>query len=440
MDVRCSWFCALLLGGTVFLSLSACDDASDVGLGVGPDSLRGGTPTTLNVFPALDTTVVPPQTGLELRPTTQSQWRFLVGRVEDPIGGTVEANGYFDVLGRTFVPPRILNAETADSLSAQLRFTTTYLHGDPASAVGVQVLDLEEEADMQAARADTTFGADPNPVTSTTITPTDSLVTIELPQSWISTHLDVLQDTTEAGSSFQDAFHGFKLASSGGNAVVGFPSNTISLRLIHTADSTTVDYRGFKMFTHVDRRSPPSPPEDRIVLQDGVGVDLSMQWDFEENPLDTLKNTPLNRAEIFVPVDTTTLTNTQDSSFVRPLAKGFRIIATRAPGPDTPSCSAVGAGSSPFSDADCALPLQPGAAPGAAYVSTNVAFPIFETSLLQAPVFTTFRVEIAERQSTSVDLRSTIQPGLPSTLPVLVSTSDSDDPGLPRVTLTVTPL
>jgi hypothetical protein len=77
-------------------------------------------------------------------------------------------------------------------------------------------------------------------------------------------------------------------------------------------------------------------------------------------------------------------------------------------------------------------------------VADNVSFPIFEQSLRrvrtdQSPVFTTYRVHVADRENTSVDQAATIQPGLPTTLPVLVPV-DGTDPGPPRATLTVTPL
>jgi hypothetical protein len=424
-----------------------------VGLGVGPDSLRGGQPATLDVVPALDTTTMVPETGREIRPTlggTVPAWRFLVGHVNDPVGGEIEAEGYFDVLSPSSIPAPIRTETDPDSVTAQLRLEPTYLHGIKDS-VGIEVQSLTEEAEMNRAPADTSFpagaAATDGPVS---ISPTDTLVTIDLSASWLTPdRLATLRDTSQE-------FHGFKLTASNSEAVVGFSSTSATLRLTHKRDSSQADYTSFKSFSHIERVGPPSspPPASHLLLQAGTGTGLAMDWQFDESPLDTLRNAPLNRAEIYVPVDSATLANETDKqNFVRPLPKGFRMIATRHPDESTPECSQIFFQLLPFSDANeaCLLPLVPAAAPGAALVSDNVAFPIFDQSLRrlgtsiddqsEPPVLTTFRVFIADRENTSINTSTTIQPGLPSTVPVLVQKDDdSSGPGPPRATLTVTPL
>jgi hypothetical protein len=79
-----------------------------------------------------------------------------------------------------------------------------------------------------------------------------------------------------------------------------------------------------------------------------------------------------------------------------------------------------------------------------ALVPDDVARPTFRQSFQrvrddQSPVFTTFRVHIADRENTAVNEAATVRPGLPTTLPVLVPV-DGTEPGPPRATLTVTPL
>lgn len=443
MRMRIPWLSAFLVGGALLVSITACDDASNVGLGVGPDSLQGGEPVTLDVVPSLDTSSVAPQTGLELRPgigAGRDTWRFLAGRVNDPVGGTIEAHGYFDLLGRSFLSAPLLDADV-DSLDAELRLLPTYVHGDTSSTIDLRVFELAEEAEMNGARADTTFPV-ANEVTSTTLAPTDSLVEIDLPRSWLADNLESLRDTTDGGTNFEESFHGFRLvASNQANAVVGFSSTTIILRLRHTGRGTTADYLGFKSFTHVERQNVPPPPDDFFVLQDGVGLSLTMDWDFGVNPLDSLKNSPLNRADILVPVDTVALkARSGSATFVRPLAKGFRILATRSERANTPSCGSVGTAAAPNNESLCAIPLVGTAAPGGARATTDASFRIFNTSLLNQPVFNSYRVHVADRQSTSIGPNSTVRPGLPSTLPVLVPRPEAEDLDEPRVTLTLTPL
>lgn len=444
MSARSSWVFAVLLSGVLFL-FAGCGDSSDVGLGVGPDSLEGGQPMTLDINPKLDTTTLVPQTGRNLTPSLGGgtpTWRFLVGRVDDPLtgGGVVEAEGYMDVRPPSTLPDRISSA-SPDSIAATLRLNPTYVHGDTSSSVDIEVLELTEDAEMDQARADTSFPAGSfatdGPV-SISPNPDDSLVTIALSDAWVEDRLADLKPDSLAN------FYGFKLTTgSSEDAVAGFSASSASLRLLHRGDSTTADYDAIKVFTHVEQASPPSPPTtSHRLLQDGVGRGLEMNWNFGDPPLDTLATDPLNRAQVFIPVDTTAMKAATPPSFVRPLPEGFRIIATRESAPSTPSCAAVRA--AVFSERECALPLVPSAAPGAALVSNNVAFPTFDQSFQrtrngQPPVFQDVRLFIADREDTSGDTRSTIQPGLPTTLPILVDT-EGGDPGPPRATLTVTPL
>ncbi len=459
--MRSSWLCAVLVGGVALLSLSACSDSTDVGLGVGPDSLSGGQPITLNVKPELDTARTSPITGENGRQApVRNTWRVLVGVVDDPLPGTgeIEAEGYLDFAGRSSLPSEIESANSADSLTAELRLTPSYLHGDSSDAVAPEVYDLTEEATMDSARASASFDADETDLASVNtaqINPTDSLVTVELRESWIAENLSTLQNTSDDGSAFEEDFPGFKIVAPNSHAVVGFSSFDATLRLTYASesDTATADYSGLKSFTHIAQRGVmEDPSSSHKLLQDGAGVDLTMEWAFgeeelsdeekEEGKVDSLRISPLNRAEIFIPVDTSAMKDPSRANFVRPLPKGYRIVATR--GPDTPPCAAVRL--PVFSEADeaCVVLLDPAAAPGAAFAPDNVAFTIFEESFRrvrngQSPIFTEYRVQVADRESTSGDVRSTIQPGLPSTLPVLVPV-DGEDPGPPRATLTVTPL
>lgn len=454
MSTRMSWVCAVLIGGAALLSLSACSDSTDVGLGVGPgsDSLEGGKPVTVDVLPDLDTTRTPPITGENFRrASSRSTWRVLTGIVDDPIPGTgtIETEGYVDFAGRRTLPSQIISADNADSLAAELRLTTNYLHGASGEPMEVKVYNLTAEAEMDSARANAGFDADetdPASVTTAQIIPTDSLVTIELRQSWIDEHLTTLQDTSDGGSGFEDNFSGFKIIAPNSEAVVGFSAANAALRLTHTPDSVTADYPALKTFTHIEQRNvTASPSDDYELMVGGIGVGLTMNWNFDENPLDSLATAPLNRAEIFVPADTLAMADFPGSNFVRPLPNGYRVIATRTS--DAPPCTAVRLPVFSRTNEACVLPLLPSAPRGVALVSDNVAFPIFQQSFQRvrngrSPLFRTYRVRVADRDSASVDQASTIQPGLPSTLPVLIQrpSSTQGEVAPPRATLTVTPL
>ncbi len=462
MSMRSSWLPALLVGGALLVSLTACSDSSDVGLGVG-SGLQGGNPSTLDVTPDVRDTTVAPITGIRRdsaqgRPPAQSQnqnaWRFLVGSVDDPTPGTgvVTTDGYVDFARRDDLPEDLQNA-SPDALTAELRLTTDYLHGHSSGTMDVEVYDLTSEADMDSARATASFDAASSPVSvnGAQINPSDSPVTIRLKASWVIDNIGTLRST---GSDFEDAFFGFKIVAPNSEAVVGFSSSTAALRLRTVSssnDTTTADYPSLKTFTHIERTGAGDPPPGYRLMQGGVGKGLAMEWAYGEKefvneteidslPADSGRTLPLNRAEIFVPNDTSALET--PSGFERPQPQGYRIIATRSSG--APSCPVVG--SVTLSDANeaCVLPLVPSAAPASALVPDDVARPTFRQSFQrvrddQSPVFTTFRVHIADRENTAVNEAATVRPGLPTTLPVLVPV-DGTEPGPPRATLTVTPL
>jgi len=445
-------FFSLLLSGAVVLSLSACSDPTGVGANLGGDSLEEGTPRSVEVMPSrFDTTTVPPLTGFDgSSPNAADRsWRFLTGAVKDPIAGVIEAEGYLDFFGAEPRPESIRNA-TADSLDAELELVPTYVHGDTLSTVTVNLFTLESEVeDMHRLPADTSFSTG-NPLsppgqpgTAHSFSPTDSVVTLPLPASWIENHLSALQADT-----FDTDINGFVFRSADEpstalrRAVVGFSLQNATLRVMSASD--TVRFQSLKSHTHVERRGTPEVPlDDWTLLQDGVGTSLVMGWNFEEAPFDSsLANQPLNRADVTVPVDTTKMEASLSETsvnFVRPRVNNYRMTATRST--DASSCSNLGFFELRDNPETCILLTNPNFAPGSARLLSRSAFAIFEQALspdTTAAPFTAFQVGIALQQNPSPE-QSRLR-GLPSTAPALVRTTSADTTDLPRATLTVTPL
>jgi hypothetical protein len=433
---------AFLFGGV--LALASCSDPTGVG-----EELVGsegqGAPQAIEAVPdSLDTATVPSETGINFPPpvggNSDRTWRFLAGAVQDPIAGVIEAQGYVDFLGSASRSGSIQTA-IPDSLNAELRLRPTYLHGDTLSTLEVNLFELSAEAEMERAPADTSFSVGPQLGTTYSVTPTDSLVTLSLPDSWIRDHLAPIQSDTAFGT----AVNGFKIAAateptpSRRQVVVGFDHGSATLRV--TSPSDTVDFRALKSFTQVDRRGAPEEAlDDWTLLQDGVGRSLQMEWKFDRPPLDTLRNTPLNQAEITIPIDTETMNEfSGGNAFVRPSVNGYRVLATRAE--NVPGCGRIGLPRLPQDNQTCVVPTDPSAAPAFARMTSQAAFRIFDQALFETPLFTTFRVEIAVRETANASPQNALQRGLPSTLPVLVRTAETADiADRPRATLIVTPL
>lgn len=425
-----------LLCGAVLLSVVSCSDPASVGTGLGPDSLSGGDPEIRNIVPStLDTARVAPLTGFAGSPLGQDRsWRFLTGQVDDPLAGPIEADGYIDFFGGENRPSTFQDLP-ASAFNVELRLRRSYLHGDTTSTLALQLYDLEGNADMARAPADTTFAAETAPVRPETysVAPTDTVVALSLPDAWVEEHIATLKDSAR----FDDgSFDGFRLTTTSGDAVVGYEHGSATLRM--ASESDTVDFQVEKTFTHVERGQPPALAEDRLLLQDGVGVGLSMAW--TDGEIDSLAdaNVLLNRAQISVPVDTSLLRPPEGSDFVRPLPSGYRLLATRTEG--APSCAALQIFERPQRPDQCIFPTVPEWVPVAARPVADRTFPVFDRWFVDRAPLSRFRMEITARASSNPSGRETAVRGIPSTAPVVIRTDAPTKDALPRAILTVTPL
>jgi len=426
---------AALLSGVLLLFLAACGDASDVGLGVGEGSLEGGDPTTVTLTPELDTTRIAPVTGIN---SGTAEWRFLAGTVDDDIAGTIAAEGYVDFLPPSSIPETIRNASPSD-LQVKLTLTPEYIHGDTSSSVDLSMATLDQEASLDSAQANESFGPATAIDKTFSISPADSVVTLTLPSSWLTpSRRLVLQDTSE---SFREQFHGFRISGAATQAVVGFTHANATLRLEHREEDASATYNTVKSFTHVERRTSPSVPPNRRLIQGGLGTGLTMTLDSSDFPRDA----PLNQADFRIQADTAAITDGLPATFVRNAANGFRlegalISADALEAPPGQVCASLIEFNTPQGIQDCPIPLVSQLAPGTAQVDQKRAFNIFRRTLSDGSPFSTYRLEVAARANTDISLSETLRPGLPSTLPVLIPTEEDGALQPPQVSLTVTPL
>lgn len=294
---------AVLVCSTLLLTVMGCDDPSNVGLGVG-DDLGGGTPTTLELTPtsfAADS----------IRDVTGNSNRILAGQVTDPIAGRITATGYID-LGRASDPtPGFVEGPVR---TAELRLFPNYVYGDTVDTVTMGLYEMNAEWPSSGLASDTTLiGFSGNLITEFSFTPTDSVVTVEMPDAWIQANDEVLRDTSTA---FVDRFHGFRIApitGAGNNAVVGF--NRLNSQLRATSDVTPAMFTAIKTFSGLEQQDA-TVPKGRFLLQDGLGSGVTFTFTLP----DSLTDAPLNRAAIQLTADTTALGATlpNNQNFIRP--------------------------------------------------------------------------------------------------------------------------
>ena len=425
--------------GLLLCTLAACDSSSGIGADVG-DDLQGGDPQAIALVPDSSdyrsTATAAPVTG---NTRASRAWRFLVGRVQDPLAGTATAHGYFDLNPTAEISTGVLNGDLSN-LQAELSLDPQYVHGDSTATVEFAIFDLDDNPDFEDARADATF-PDSAQVegTFTVSADADSVVTIELPASWLEDHLAQLQDTSDVDDQarFRESFKGFRLearssvSASAPGAVIGFSSRSSVLRLSRTDIDEAQTYTVSQSFTNVSWSDVPDAavPADRILLRGGDTQALRAAFDFEQVRTDTLLGAPLNRVRLDFPIDTTAAASLPPD-FVRPRVQGYRLLMKRNDDPDVPSCDGGELGplalQTPETGLDpqdeegsiCFVPVDLSPLPGS--VGSSNLFQVVDQSLTpnRPVVFEQFRLEILDRFSTDTSFNPA-QSGVPTTSPVL---------------------
>lgn len=316
MTYRC--FIAALVSGALLLSLAACDDSSTVGLGVGPDTLAGGQPQTVDALPDTFTVRVsedgPPVTSNVTASPTGGH-RILTGTVTDPLVGTITTRGHIDFRQASGVD------SVSSIVSVDLLLEPEYRYGSTTDQQTIAVHDAIDEIEDSLRANSTALGVGPR-VTSGSFTSADTLVTIPMPADWISSNRSDLLNSNDAADNGYDArFQGLVLAPSSGNHVMGFNRSASRLRMItnnRNGDRDTLNFFGSKSFTHIERTGSSSLPAASELLVSGFGEQLLTDIDFDGPPFDSLGRVPVNRAEFVIPIDSAALAQSEPANFTRP--------------------------------------------------------------------------------------------------------------------------
>ena len=289
-----TFFNSVALSLLVLLA-SACEDPSNVGLGLLDDA--GGDPiVAIAPFSTFESEV---QEGI-----SSGDNEVLVGRVNDPLLGEITAEGYLDFFSAVLTTAY----EEAQVDTVLLRLTPVYVYGDTLEEVSIEVHEVQEEFQVLGTTRDEIPPVSTTPLLNFSFMPTDTLVVVPMPDEWITQRQADLKTT-----DFSDLFFGLKMTSTGGNAIIGFDntSNISSLQGIAAGD--TVNYFAQKSFTDFARLTEPQIPADRILIQQGTGPHLRVNFDLTQ-----LQEVGLNRAALRLDVDTTLLDQNLPTGFVRP--------------------------------------------------------------------------------------------------------------------------
>lgn len=277
----------------IALVFAACEDPSNVGIGlVGED--QGGQPD-VRVLDLAQFENAP------LERPAGSLPRVLAGRVDDPLIGTIEAEGYFDLTSTA--SSRFRENEVQ---SATLLLRPTYIYGDTTARATFAVRQINEVWPASGLPPDTVLSTG-DVIGEFEFTPTDTLVLVAMPESWIAENDDLIRS-----SGFVDDFHGFRLEQVSGNAVVGFAGET-QLRAFTEADSAV--FPVVRSYSAVRRTTSANLPPQRILYQAGSGPLTSLQIDLES---EALLNAAINKVALTFQTDTLTLSQ-KPPNFRRPI-------------------------------------------------------------------------------------------------------------------------
>ncbi len=306
------------------LLFAACDDPSNVGLGLVGD--EGGTPEVVRV--AL------PLASFDTAERTGNANQSLAGVTVDPVLGTISAAAYLD-----FGSASILNTNStvadfraSNVLGVTLDLPVSYRYGDTLSTVRYALRSISAPFVATAAESDTSFAVG-DIITTFEAQANSSTVSIPMPDDWVAR-----LDTTLRSSNFLNTFNGFYLEPLSGDAVLGFRQfstsgeSLVSLTARSAAD--TVRFVANSGVTSISRSGVSSLPAGATLLQDGFRHALTL--DVSDQAVNgTYANAGLARVSIELP----TLSTLGDvGSYVRPSAvENLQLVAIDADGNDVVS-------------------------------------------------------------------------------------------------------
>ena len=304
---------ALALAGLALLS--ACQDSSQVGLGLIDENSPSPNVRVLGAT-AVDTVRYDLVTSGFADLSTPSQTRVLVGNVRDPLYGDATATAYIDAT----VPSTALPSGFADRpvTGVRLELSRDYAYGDTTASFPVELRQITATWAPTGLPADTTLSTG-GLLTTSTVSGADSLVTFDLPQSWIDANAGLFSRTT-----FTADFEGFELRApempAGDGAVFGFnvariDANTAAksyLRVVTAQD--TVRFRISEVYSRLTPGTPGMAPAGRLLLRAGSGTGAKLSFGYA----DVLRQ-PLSQAVLRLPLDAD-LAGAQ-GTFKRPLAR-----------------------------------------------------------------------------------------------------------------------
>jgi len=308
---------AIALG---ILLVSGCEDPSGVGLDVIDFGETDPRAQAIEAVTEMDSLVDP--TGFVRPATGEFLNRFLAGRAQDPLFGTVEATGYIDFARPLNLPLGFLGSPVR---GAFLSLQPDYVYGDTSGVATFDVFQVRDSWNAQTFRSDTTLAVYERLLATFQVSASDTLVHVQLSQEWVEE-----ADTLFRAEDFEARFNGFQIRPRPESRMARGFRGTSTLEFISNFASETVadtvGYIAFAIASGIQRDLQfANPPPELFPLQDGSGEGLFLSFQ-----LDTLDSPALSAGFIRVDADTLLLQQQLPPHFVRPLATRLALFGMGA--------------------------------------------------------------------------------------------------------------
>lgn len=309
MSVRRPIFGAIL---ATALLITGCDDPSNVGQGL--LDAQGNDTEVVRLSPlSIEASETGDVTGGN---AASGAVRALFGEAADPVVGTLTSTGLVDFVPASQFESGFVNGTVS---WAGLEFNVDYSYGDTS---GVLTFDLHAVPDTwqsTALRADSLIAIG-SVIASYEIPASTGIVSLELPQDWVSEYDPLLRS-----SEFTDNFHGFALVPQQADAVLGIRFSESRLRA-STTPGDTVAFALSKVASLTDDAAVQMPSGD-VVLRDGSTGGLDLRFQFEGGALE-----PSLIHRVIIKLRTTDWSASYPAGFARPLPGVLSVHGVSADG------------------------------------------------------------------------------------------------------------
>lgn len=282
----------------IAIAWSSCDDSSNVG---------GGLIADRNIV-TTDTFVVPTIDKLSLNPYTGEPTHLSTGSYNDPWFGPIKAEAF---LIPNLVPKGLVDT-LSDSTRVVLNIRTSSFYGDTINATRFGIYGVRGNWRPSTFRANTQPATDTQPFATFEVT-RDSLVQVEMPQTWLEEYKQfVYSDAANPDSAYVRNYFGLAIKPLSEGKIISMLKDSVQMTIYNPRDTNIVYVRASAH--NFERSAPASFPSGVHVSSNMENLpSITIRLDLAK-----LSGSNITRAVLQIQEDETYLAATLPQGHVRP--------------------------------------------------------------------------------------------------------------------------